>query len=97
VSPVRCELGFYISKDGILHSHRQDLKSYILFISLTLFFNVSSTMCCDVYKGRDHTRPKSEHHWVTTATSTGLLLQHKRLASSVTAACPADAIDSALA
>jgi hypothetical protein len=30
VSPVRYELGFYIPKDGILHSHRREhLKSYI--------------------------------------------------------------------
>jgi hypothetical protein len=30
VSPVRCELGFYIPEDGILHSHRREnLKSYI--------------------------------------------------------------------
>jgi hypothetical protein len=30
VSPVRYELGFYISEDGILHSHRREnLKSYI--------------------------------------------------------------------
>jgi hypothetical protein len=29
VSPVRYELGFYMSEDGILHSHRrEDLKSY---------------------------------------------------------------------
>jgi hypothetical protein len=29
VSPVRYELGFYISEDGILHSHRREnLKSY---------------------------------------------------------------------
>jgi hypothetical protein len=29
VSPVRCELGFYIAEDGILHSHRREkLKSY---------------------------------------------------------------------
>jgi hypothetical protein len=29
VSPVRYELGFYIAKDGILHSHRcENLKSY---------------------------------------------------------------------
>jgi hypothetical protein len=30
VSPVKYELGFYISADGILHSHRRDdLKAYI--------------------------------------------------------------------
>jgi hypothetical protein len=29
MSPVRYELGFYIQEDGILHSHRRDLKSYI--------------------------------------------------------------------
>jgi hypothetical protein len=38
VSPVRYELGFYISEDGILHSHRREnLKSYIVTgISLSL-------------------------------------------------------------
>jgi hypothetical protein len=30
VSPVKCDLGFYIPEDGILHSHRRgNLKSYI--------------------------------------------------------------------
>jgi hypothetical protein len=30
VCPVRCNLGFYIPEDGILHSHRREnLKSYI--------------------------------------------------------------------
>jgi hypothetical protein len=30
VSPVKYELGFYIPKDGILHSHRREnLKPYI--------------------------------------------------------------------
>jgi hypothetical protein len=30
VSPVKYELGFYITKDDILHSHRREnLKSYI--------------------------------------------------------------------
>jgi hypothetical protein len=30
MSPVKYELGFYISEDGILHSHRREnLKSYI--------------------------------------------------------------------
>jgi hypothetical protein len=29
VFPVRCELGFYIPEDGILHNHRREnLKSY---------------------------------------------------------------------
>jgi hypothetical protein len=33
VSPVRYELGFYISEDGILHSHRREnLKSYTVFL-----------------------------------------------------------------
>jgi hypothetical protein len=31
VSPVKCELGFYIPEDDILHSHcRENLKSYIV-------------------------------------------------------------------
>jgi hypothetical protein len=30
VSPVRCDVGFHIPKDGILHVHRlENLKSYI--------------------------------------------------------------------
>jgi hypothetical protein len=30
VFPVRYELGFYISEDGVLHSHRREnLKSYM--------------------------------------------------------------------
>jgi hypothetical protein len=34
VSPVKYELGFYISGDGILHSHRREnLKSYIYFLA----------------------------------------------------------------
>jgi hypothetical protein len=28
MSPVRYELGLYFPEDDILHSHRQDLKSY---------------------------------------------------------------------
>jgi hypothetical protein len=29
MSPVRCELGFYIPEDGVLHSHRREnLRSY---------------------------------------------------------------------
>jgi hypothetical protein len=30
VSPVRYELGFYNTEDDILHSHRPELKSYII-------------------------------------------------------------------
>jgi hypothetical protein len=30
MSPVKCELGFYIPEDGIFHGHRREnLKSYI--------------------------------------------------------------------
>jgi hypothetical protein len=37
VSPVRYELGFYISEDDILHSHRREiLKSYIALTGWTL-------------------------------------------------------------
>jgi hypothetical protein len=37
VSPVKYELGFYIPKDGILHSHcRVYLKSYIALTGWTL-------------------------------------------------------------
>jgi hypothetical protein len=39
MSPVRYELGFYISEDGILHSHdRENLKSYIVSQSLKFKF-----------------------------------------------------------
>jgi hypothetical protein len=44
VSPVRQELGFYISEDGIPHSHRREkLKSYIALTGWALQrrFNVS--------------------------------------------------------
>jgi hypothetical protein len=44
VSPVRYELGFYISEDGILHSHRRaNLKSYIALTGWAKWrrFNVS--------------------------------------------------------
>jgi hypothetical protein len=37
VSPVRYELGFYISEDGILHSHRSEKNS-----NLTLIFPSSN-------------------------------------------------------
>jgi hypothetical protein len=37
VSPVRHELGFYITEDAILHSHRREyLKSYIALTGGTL-------------------------------------------------------------
>jgi hypothetical protein len=37
VSPVRYELGFYISEDDVLHSHRREkLKSYIALTGWTL-------------------------------------------------------------
>jgi hypothetical protein len=37
VSPLRCELGFYIPEDGNLHSHRRDhLKSYMVPAMVTL-------------------------------------------------------------
>jgi hypothetical protein len=37
VSHVKYELGFYISEDAILHSHRrEDLKSYIALTGWTL-------------------------------------------------------------
>jgi hypothetical protein len=37
VFPVRYDLGFYISKDGILHSHRREnLKSYTALAGWTL-------------------------------------------------------------
>jgi hypothetical protein len=38
VFPVRYELGFYISEDGILHSHlRENLKSYIALTGWALW------------------------------------------------------------
>jgi hypothetical protein len=37
VSPVRCELGFCIPEDGILHSHRREnCKSYTALTGWTL-------------------------------------------------------------
>jgi hypothetical protein len=37
MSPVRYELGFYITEDDILHSHsRENLKSYIALTGWTL-------------------------------------------------------------
>jgi hypothetical protein len=34
VSPVKYELGFYVSEDDILHSHRREnLKSYMALAS----------------------------------------------------------------
>jgi hypothetical protein len=37
MSPVRYELGFYISEDDILHSHcRENLKSYTVLTGWTL-------------------------------------------------------------
>jgi hypothetical protein len=37
VSPVKYELGFYITQDDILHSHlRENLKSYIVLTGWTL-------------------------------------------------------------
>jgi hypothetical protein len=39
--PVRYELGFYITEDGVLHSHRREnLKSYI---ALTCLGSVAET------------------------------------------------------
>jgi hypothetical protein len=39
VSPVRCELWFYIPEDDILHSDRRgDLKSYIELTGLNLYW-----------------------------------------------------------
>jgi hypothetical protein len=38
VSPVKYELGFYISEDDILHSHyRENLKSYIALTGWDLY------------------------------------------------------------
>jgi hypothetical protein len=38
VSPVKCELGFYIPEDDILHSHRREnLKSYIALNGWTVW------------------------------------------------------------
>jgi hypothetical protein len=38
VSPVKYELGSYISEDGTLHSHcRENLKSYIALTGWTLY------------------------------------------------------------
>jgi hypothetical protein len=45
VSPVWYELGFYIPKDGTVHSHRrEDLKSYI---ALTVWYlaNMKCVFC----------------------------------------------------
>jgi hypothetical protein len=43
VSPVRYEVGFYISEDCILHSHRRgNLKSYTFDIKEDSVFQV----CC---------------------------------------------------
>jgi hypothetical protein len=44
VSPVRNELGFYIPKDGILHSHRREnLKSYV---KEKMFLRISPRSVC---------------------------------------------------
>jgi hypothetical protein len=62
VSPGRYELGFYIPKDGVLHSHRsENLKSYrvvqifhylVLSVHFYLFalFVVNSFICNDFSK-----------------------------------------------
>jgi hypothetical protein len=46
VSPVKYELGFYISEDGILHSHRREksqiLHDVFLFYSSTIKMEASS-------------------------------------------------------
>jgi hypothetical protein len=45
VSPVRYELGSYISEDGIVHSHRREnLKFFIRYISLR--FVCRCAVCC---------------------------------------------------
>jgi hypothetical protein len=46
MSPVRCELGFYIPEDDILHSHCRDNLSFLLpsyFLSFLLHFMFSFT------------------------------------------------------
>jgi hypothetical protein len=53
VSPVRCELGFYILQDEILHSHRRgNHKSYIFsrdYVRFEVFTAVTTknTVFCD--------------------------------------------------
>jgi hypothetical protein len=42
VSPVRYDLGFYIPKDGILHSLRHvNLKSYIALADWSLWWRIN--------------------------------------------------------
>jgi hypothetical protein len=60
VSPVRCDLGLYIQKDGILHSHRcENLKSYMEIdpVSETSYSSECWTM------GETETPVKAECHY----------------------------------
>jgi hypothetical protein len=42
MSPVRCDIGFYIPKDGIIRGHhRENLKSYVETGSVPLFCSYS--------------------------------------------------------
>jgi hypothetical protein len=48
MSPVKYELGFYISEDAILHSHSpENLKSYIL--SILIYRNYQNTIYQSVF------------------------------------------------
>jgi hypothetical protein len=50
VSPVKYELGFYITEDGILHSHRRkNLKSYMIYFLFIFNGVILCDMCICVY------------------------------------------------
>jgi hypothetical protein len=43
--PVRYELGFYISEDGTLHSHRRETLKSDMFILCTIMTEHIGTSC----------------------------------------------------
>jgi hypothetical protein len=48
VFPARYDLGFYIPKDGILHSHRREnFKSYLINSSFRYWEHCARDRSCD--------------------------------------------------
>jgi hypothetical protein len=61
VSPVRYEVGFYISEDGILHSDRREsLRAYIQFSSSVAGMPESSR---SVARGENKTNKRQTYSW----------------------------------
>jgi hypothetical protein len=90
VSPVKYELGFYISEDAILHSHRREnLKSYILLLFILNHYMSQHNWPSSCVQRQEITRSftfktKMKHEFRNIRTSFGETLPDQRYINTET-------------